>query len=93
MHSAMVGMGASCSSLASSHQLPSEFRSVRTEVGETQPCLTSPAGNLASLSPKAMLRCFSEPRQAPQGRRDRPRLLMVAEVWESVSQALLPTTS
>ena len=93
MHSVKTEVGETCSSLASAHQLLSELHSVPTEVSETQPDLTSTAGNLAPPSPTTMLRCFMEQRQAQQGRRDRPRLLMVAEIWEPVSQALLLTTS
>ena len=88
----MTDMGATCSSLASAHQLLSEVHSAQTEVSETQPDLTSTAGNHAPLSQTTMLRCSVEQRQALQGCRGRPRLLMVAEARELVSRVLLPTT-
>ena len=79
--------------MASTPPLLSGFHSVLAEVPVTRPKLTSTAGNLDSLSPKMMLQCSVVQHRTRQGRLDRPRPLMVAEVGEPASQALLSTTS
>ncbi len=86
-------VGDTRSSMASERQPPSELHSVKTEVDEAHSSLASIVGERVQLYPTMTLRCCPEQHRALQGCRDRPRLLLVAEVLELVSQAFLQSTS